>query len=160
MRIGLYQKIFFWLLLNLVLIGLLASALVIGVLFKGSNGLLPTYLFSSNAENAFRTISAHCQYKPVCQWTSILQQYAKDDKLYFAVCSLEDVFSLPGTAEIPPAMVHAAAAMPKFPFTLCPDPSIVLPGRDIADDSQGLAEPPKMDTPSIDTRFFDVHYGI
>ncbi len=135
MRAGLYQKIFLWLLLNLALLGLLAAAMVGGLLVKGSNGLLPTYLFSSNVENAFRTISAHCQYKPVSQWAGILKQYDRGDTLLYAIHSLTGEFSLAGAPAVPDAVVATAARMPRFPFTLCPDPTIVLPG------SSGYAEP-------------------
>lgn len=130
MRISLYQKIFFWLLLNLVLLGLLAAALVGGMLVKGSNGLLPSYLFSSNVENAFRTISAHCQYKPAGEWTDILTQYQQDNKLYYSLYSLEKGFYLGGMPQLPPAVRQAAEHMPRYPVTLCPDPAIVLPAYD------------------------------
>ncbi len=132
MRAGLYQKIFLWLLLNLVLLGLLAVALVGGVLIKGSNGLLPAYLFSSNAENAFRTISAHCQYKPAAQWVDILQQYRKEDNLFYTLYSLEKGFSPAGMPEIPAVVAQTAERMPHYSFTLCPDPNIVLPPYDPA----------------------------
>jgi two-component system sensor histidine kinase CpxA len=150
MRIGLYQKIFFWLLLNLLLLGLLGVAIVGGVLMKGSNGLLPTYFFSGNVENSFRAISAHCQYKPVSEWAAILKQYGKEDSLYFALSSLSGEFSLAGVPAIPTQIVRTAVLMPRFPFTLCPDPTIVLPEFDNDDvlPSDGVAL--KVDTPGIE----------
>ena len=143
MRIGLYQKLFLWLLLNLVLLGLLAVALFGGVLIRGSNGLLPTYLFSSKVENVFRTISAHCQYKPADQWADILLQYSQDNKLFYTLYSLEKGFYPVGTPTIPVEVAETAKGMPRYPFTLCPDPSIVLPPY--APVSDGVGAPQYID---------------
>lgn len=151
MRIGLYQKIFFWLLLNLVLLGLLGVAIVGGVLMKGSNGLLPTYLFSSNVENTFRAISAHCQYKPVSEWTGILRQYSAGERLQFAISSLAGEFSLAGAPAIPTEIIRTAALMPRFPFTLCPDPTIVLPAPGAEDEDAVIGEEPlRVDTQGME----------
>lgn len=128
MRVGLYQKIFLWLLLNLILLGGLAAAVIGVALLKGSGGFLPTYLFSGNIESAFRTISAHCQYKPASQWAAILQQYSRNDELFYTIYSLDAGFNPADAPEVPAELAEAAENIPRYPFTLCPDPSIVLPG--------------------------------
>lgn len=127
MRMRLYKKLLVWLFLHLVLLGASATALVGGILLKGADGLLPTYLFSSNIENAFRTISAHCQYTSVRQWEDILEQYNRDPEISYFIYPL-DYPSYPMPNPIVPAKLAAAAArIPRHPFTLCPDPAIVLP---------------------------------
>lgn len=137
MRIGLYQKIFFWLLLNLIFLGGIAAALAGALYVRGCNGLFPPYLFSGNVENAFRIISAQCQYKPLEQWPGILAQHGRGGELFYSMLPLGERFEPGKTPDMPEEIVAAAANMPRLPFTLCPDPMIVLPAYESFTDESG-----------------------
>lgn len=125
MRLKLYQKVFVWFALNLLLFTMVAAGLVGFLLFKGSNGLLPPYIFSSNIENSFRAISANLQYKPVGQWASILRDYTEDSSHEYTIFSLDGDMNLGSVPSLPRAVLEAASRIPRMAFTLCPDPSVL-----------------------------------
>ncbi|MDR0827980.1 MAG: HAMP domain-containing histidine kinase [Desulfovibrio sp.] len=125
LRSRLYQKFFLWFFLNLILLAILALGLVGGLLVRGSNGLLPAYLFSSNIETRFRTISANLQYKPVTAWPEAVNYYNKDPSLAFTLYFLDKQAGLPNLPPIPGKVLSAAALLPRLPFTLCPDPEVL-----------------------------------
>lgn len=125
MRLKLYQKVFIWFALNLLLLTVVAAGLVGFLLFKGSNGLLPPYIFSSNIENSFRAISAKLQYKPVEQWAAILKDYTEESKHEYTIFALDGDVYLNAVPPLPRAVLEAAGRIPRMPFTLCPDPSVL-----------------------------------
>ncbi len=140
MHFSLYQKIFFWLLLNIIFLGLLTLSFIGIMLLGGSERLLPPHLFSRNIENSFRSISASLQYKPTEQWVRILNQTTKNSSLQYSLHSMDADCFLEQTPPVPSSVLQAAASIPRLPFTLCPDLSI--PGLEFSYDDSGTTPPP------------------
>lgn len=139
---NLYSKMIGWFFLGMLLIATVGVGFLGYVLFGSSDGLLPSNMFSVKVENAFRIISADIQYKPTREWRSILATYDKPGSLTYHLVSLDE-FGLHYTDRfVPQEILDAAARVPRTPFTLCPDPSLVFRDSDMQGYESGLAPSP------------------
>lgn len=118
MRLKLYQKVFGWFALNLLLLSSIAVGLIVFILFKGSDGLLPPYLFNSDVEIRFQAISATLQHKPMDEWGDILREYTKDFPQEYTIYDFAGNASLGAVPPLPLAVREVASRMPRIPVAL------------------------------------------
>ncbi len=122
---SLYSRLLGWMLLNMFVIGGLGAAFFAYMTF-GNNGLMPTYLFSSDIENLFRVISTNLQYHHTYEWGYIVENYNESEGLRFHLISLDEKGLYYTGDLLPDRVVEAAYRVPRIPFTLCPDPPQVF----------------------------------
>lgn len=122
MRASLYQKIFIWFALNLVLMGLILLLIGFWLLFGTSDGLFSPQIFRQSINTTIRLVAANLQYKPVYQWGDALRSSSQEYGLAFCYQLLdEDEVHYRGD-DIPAPVLKAARRIPKPPYSLCPDP--------------------------------------
>ena len=122
---SLYYRLLGWMLLNMLVIGILSACFFAYMTF-GNNGLMPTYLFSSDIENVFRVISTNLQYHHTYEWGYIVENYNTPKGLRFHLISLDEQGLYYTGDLLPDKVVDAACRVPRIPFTLCPDPPQVF----------------------------------
>lgn len=121
MRGSLYQKIFVWFALNLVLMGLVLALVAGWLVFFNAEGLFSPQIFRKNINATIRLVAANLQYKPMYQWASVLTGASQEYGLDFHY-ELLDEGGQPQGSSIPPRVLQAANRIPKPPYSLCPDP--------------------------------------
>jgi two-component system sensor histidine kinase CpxA len=117
----LYTKFMVWAVLNLVLVGVV----VLGGswLLLGSNGLFVHVLFRGGINSVMQIVVANLQYKPVSEWSKILDRYSQSYGIRFLVQALDGNERLPSCCEIPAQVIEAAKRIPRPQVSLCPEPS-------------------------------------
>ncbi len=121
-RGSLYQKIFVWFALNLVLMGLVLLLVGGWLLFGKADGLFSPQIFRKNINTTVRLAAANLQYKPMCQWADVLAGCGQEYGLEFQYQVLDADDGPPPGYAIPAAVLQAAMRIPKPPYSLCPDP--------------------------------------
>jgi len=117
---GLPWQMLIWLFLNFIVLLGLGAAFACWTLFASNTSLFPSYMFSSNIEHEFRSLSISLEYRTVSDWPRVLSQYDKRTKVNFHIVSLDKL--VPETMEkLPEKVMEAARNIPRAPFSYCND---------------------------------------